>query len=301
MEKLADIGALRALIAVAESGSFAEGAHRLGLTRSAAGKAITRLEELLGTRLLHRTTRKVGLTTEGAVFLPRAAQIITDLEEAQAEFQRAGAEPQGTLRITATEAYGRQVILPIVAGFLARWPAVSAETQFTDRIINIVEEGYDVAVRFGMPTESSELIVRSVGQMVAQLYASPAYLERQGIPATPGELKEHHLLMNGSRSRPQTWKLRKGTESEVVVSAKPLLLSDNASAIRDAALGGLGIAFLPTFLTEKDVQEGKLQLVLPDYTSPAFPVCVVYPTRRQLSPRVRHFIDWLTKGLETSG
>lgn len=127
MEKLADTGSLRAFVAVVENGSFADGARRLGLTRSAAGKAIARLEELLGARLLHRTTRRIGLTAEGQLFYREAVQILSDLEDAQAEFQRASGEPRGVLRITATEAYGRQVILTVIASFLARWPAVTSE------------------------------------------------------------------------------------------------------------------------------------------------------------------------------
>lgn len=297
MEKLADIGALRAFVAVAESGSFADGARRLGLSRSSTGKAIARLEDILGARLLHRTTRRVGLTAEGQLFLRKAAQILADLEDAQAEFQRAGAEPRGTLRITATEAYGRQVILPIVASFLARWPSVSAETQFTDRVVNIVEEGYDIAIRFGMPSESSELVMRVVGRSVARLCASPEYLERRGVPITPADLQCHQQLLTGSREKTREWLLQTGTEEPVSVPGKPLLLSDNAGAICDAALLGAGIACLPTFLIEKHIQEEKLRPVLPEYASPAFPICVVYPTRRQLSSKVRYFIDWLTENL----
>lgn len=297
MEKLADIGALCAFVAVAETGSFAKGAHKIGLTRSAAGKAVMRLEELLGARLFHRTTRRIGLTAEGALFLSKATQILSDLEDAQAQFHKASAEPRGILRITATEAYGRQVILPIVASFLARWPDVSAETQFTDRVVNIVEEGYDIAIRFGTPTESPELIMRVVARSVAKLCASPEYLARRGIPATPSDLEGHQQLLTGSRDRPRAWLLQTVAEEPVCIPARPLLLCDNAGAIRDATLTGLGIACLPTFLTEQDIQQGNLQRVLPEYSTPEFPVCVVYPTRRQLSPRVRHFIDWLTEHL----
>jgi DNA-binding transcriptional LysR family regulator len=297
MEKLADIGALQAFVAVADSGSFVEGARRVGLSRSAVGKSIARLEELLGVRLLHRTTRRIGLTADGQLFLPKAMQILTDLEEAQTEIQRAGAAPHGVLRITATEAYGRQVILPIVASFLERWPTVSAETQFTDRVIDIVEEGYDVAIRFGAPSVSSDLIMRVVARSSARLCASPDYLARRGTPESIDELANHQQLVSGSRHHQRTWILQTRAGSPVSVAIKPFLLSDNPSALRDAARSGLGIACLPRFLIEQDIEQGILRPVLAEYSTAEFPICVVYPTRRQLSPRVRHFIDWLVAQL----
>lgn len=174
MTTLADIGLLQAFVAVADARSFSDGASRIGLTRSAAGKAIARLEELLGARLLHWTTRQVGLTADGQAFHEKASQILADLEEAQTMVTRGGAKPRGVLRVTATEAFGRQIVLPILGEYLERWPELSAEASFIDRITDIVEEGFDIAIRFGAAPASSDLIARVVARSVGQLCASPA-------------------------------------------------------------------------------------------------------------------------------
>lgn len=294
---MADIGLLRAFVAVADARSFSDGARRIGLTRSAAGKAIARLEELLGARLLHRTTRQVGLTADGQAFHEKASQILADLEEAQAIVMRGGARPRGVLRVTATEAFGRQVILPILGEYLERWPELSAEASFTDRITDIVEEGFDIAIRFGTAPVSSDLIARVVARSVGQLCASPAYLARHHAPTTIEELTGHRQLLSGTRQSPRVWVLQTGSEPPVTVSARPVLLSDNAGALRDAARAGLGVACLPRFLIDRDIEEDRLALLLPAYATPEIPISVVYPSRRHLTPKVRLLIDLLAERL----
>ena len=284
-------------MAVADARSFSDGARRIGLTRSAAGKAIARLEELLGARLLHRTTRQVGLTADGQAFHEKASQILTDLEEAQTMVTRGGARPRGVLRVTATEAFGRQVILPILGEYLERWAELSAEASFTDRITDIVEEGFDIAIRFGAAPASSDLIARVVARSVGQLCASPAYLARHHTPTTIEELTGHRQLLSGTRQSPRAWVLQTGSEPPVTVSARPVLLSDNAGALRDAARAGLGVACLPRFLIDRDIEEGRLALLLPPYATPEIPISVVYPSRCHLMPKVRLFIDLLAERL----
>jgi len=296
MDKLADITLLQAFVAVADVQSFAEGARKLGLTRSAAGKAVARLESMMEVRLLHRTTRSVSLTSEGQVFYRRVSQILSDLEDAQAEVQFRDARPRGVLRITAPEAFGRNVILPILTSFLKQWPDVRAEASFTDDIVDIVEEGFDMAIRFGMPTASSDLIVRTIARSVAVLCASPEYLAQFGRPSSIEELLMHRQLLSGSRDNPRGWVLHINRESEFAVPAKPFLLCDNAGALRDAALAGLGIACLPEFLVDHDIKSSALESVL-GLTTAEFPVCIVYPTKRHLSPKVRLFIDLMVEKL----
>lgn len=297
LKELADIGLLQVFVAVADARSFSDGASRIGLTRSAAGKAIARLEELLGARLLHRTTRQVGLTADGQAFHEKASQILADLEEAQTMVTRGGAKPRGVLRVTATEAFGRRIVLPILGEYLERWPELSAEASFIDRITDIVEEGFDIAIRFGAAPASSDLIARVVARSVGQLCASPAYLARHHTPITIEELTDHRQLLSGTRESPRTWILQAGSEPPVTVPARPVLLSDNAGALRDAARAGLGVACLPRFLIDRDVEEGRLALLLPAYATPEIPISVVYPSRRHLTPKVRLFIDLLAERL----
>lgn len=296
MGELADIGALRAFVAVADAKSFSDGARRAGLTRSAASKAIARLEELLGTRLLHRTTRRVGLTGDGHAFHEQASRILADLEDAQASVRHAS-RPRGTLRVTAPEAFGRRIVLPLLGKYLDLWPEVSAEANFTDRPIDLVEEGFDLAIRFGELAAPSDLVARVVAHATAQLCASPAYLARHPVCTEIGDLDRHRQLLSGTRDQPRGWMLRTGTGPPIATPSRPALLCDNAGALRDAALAGLGVACLPTFLIADDVASGRLGLLLPEYATPEFPILVVYPSRRLLSPKVRFFIDLIAEEL----
>jgi DNA-binding transcriptional LysR family regulator len=297
LKELADLGALRAFVAVADAASFQEGAKRIGLTRSAAGKAIARLEDLLGARLLHRTTRRVGLTADGQDFYEKAAQILVDLGHAQSSIQRGGARPRGVLRVTATEAFGRQVILPILGDYLERWPELSAEASFTDRLVDVVEDGFDIAVRFGVAATSSDLIARVVARSTAQLCASPGYLARHRRCTGIEDLADYRQLLSGTREKPRAWILQTGPGPTVSIPARPVLLSDNAGALRDAAVAGLGVACLPRFLIDRDIESGALELVLPAYSTPEILISVVYPSRRHLSPKVRLFIEMLVERL----
>jgi DNA-binding transcriptional LysR family regulator len=300
LKELADVGTLRAFVAVADAASFSEGARRMGLTRSAAGKAIARLEEILGARLLHRTTRRVGLTADGQVFYEKAAQILADLEEAQTIVQRGGDRPRGVLRVTAPEAFGRQVILPILGDYLEHWPELSAEASFTDRILDVVEDGFDIAIRFGAASAPSDLIARVITRSVGQLCASPTYLARHRLCTAIEDLVDHRQLLSGMRGNMRAWVLQAGSEPPVFIPARPVLLSDNAGALRDAALAGLGVACLPRFLIDQDVANGTLELLLPAYTTPEIPISALYPSRRHLSPKVRLFIEMLVERLAHS-
>lgn len=293
---LADTSALRTFVAIVEADSFSAGAKRVGLTRSAAGKALSRLEDLLGVRLLHRTTRRIGLTVDGQAFYERVVQILSDLEDAQSVVTRTE-RPRGALRITATEAYGRQVVLPVLGEFLERWPELTAETSFTDRMVDLVEEGFDLAIRFGQPPVVSELISRGLAISNARLCASPAYLERFTTPASIEALSQHRQLLYGTRESPHVWSLKDGAGREVVVPARPAMYFDNASAVRDAVVAGLGITCLPNFLLKTEVDNGNLVVLFPEFSTPDTPISVVYPSRRHLAPKVRLFIDLLVERL----
>lgn len=299
MGDINDLGAVRAFIAVANSGSFARAADLCGLTRSAVGKAVSRLEEQLGTRLLHRSTRSVGLTVEGELFLERGSQILADLDEVEASIRQDQAEPVGILRLTVPGSYGRLKVLPILHSYLAAWPNIQAEVNFSDRIIDIVEEGYDLSVRIGAVPTDTQLITRVIAHSSTILCAAPRYLKAHPTPLTPEEITHHRRLAFGRRRRPLPWQLHRPDRTIAIIETSPYMLFDSADAIRDAALLGSGIAYLPEFLIEEDLRTGKLVALLPDHKTEKLPIFAIYPSRRHLSNKVRLFLDMLTHSTHT--
>ncbi len=294
MGDINDLGAVRAFIAVANSGSFARAADLCGLTRSAVGKAVSRLEEQLGTRLLQRSTRSIGLTVEGQLFLERASQILADLDEVEASIRQDQAEPVGILRLTVPGSYGRLRILPVLHRYLAAWPNIQAEVNFSDRIIDLVEEGYDLSVRIGAVPTDTQLITRVITHSSTILCAAPSYLEAHPAPLTPEEITRHRRLAFGSRRRPLPWQFHGPDQTTAIIDTSPYMLFDSADAIRDAALLGSGIAYLPEFLIEEDLHTGTLVALLPDHKTEKLSIFAIYPSRRHLSNKVRLFIDMLT-------
>ncbi len=292
-----DLGALRVFVAIAESGSFSAGGRARGLTRSAAGKAVARLEAHLGTRLFHRTTRRLSLTVDGQRLHERCVQILQDLAEAEASIRQDAPQPTGTLRLTVPEIYGRAVVLPFLSRFLDQWPALDVEVSFTDRIVDLIEEGFDLSIRLGEVAHDSQLIARVVEQAQGGLYASPAYLERFGIPATPGDLARHQRLIYGLSPRPGSWTLAAPDGVPVAIEGGRLFRFDSGEAIREAAIHGMGIAFLPSSLMETDVNAGRLAKLLPNLQGSTLPIQVIYPSRKHLAAKIRQFIDGLVEYL----
>lgn len=291
-DTLADTAALKAFTAVVEAGSFVEGAKRVGLTRSAVGKAISRLEELLGVRLLNRSTRQMGVTADGQGFYERIAPLIADLEDAQNMVTGRTERPSGLLRITATEAYGRQVVLPLLMEFITRWPEVQVEASFTDRLTDLVDEGLDLAVRFGSQPVPSELVSRTVDHSTAKLCAAPTYLTKHPIIRNLVDLENHRHLLYGTATSPYRWNLSSSAGEKYDVPMCAIAFFDNASAQRDAAVAGMGVTCMPNFLLEPEVFAGRLQPLLPEWSAPTIPISIVYPSRKHLTPKVRLFIDF---------
>lgn len=298
MTDVPDLGAIRAFIAVAEAGSFVYAARATGLTRSALGKALVRLEERLGTRLLQRTTRRVSLTAEGTEYLARTKQILSDLAEAEASVRQDRPVARGLLRLTLPDAYGRRRILPILKDFLQEWPDLSAAVNFTDRPAHLVEEGFDLAVRIGSTATDAELIGRVVARSTAVLCAAPAYLSSRGSPKNPDELAGQDRLHFASRDGAMRWILTSPSQSSVQVLGPGRLTFDSAEAILDMVVAGFGIAHLPRFLVADELASGRLVTVLPDHLTVDVPISVLYPNRRHLPARVRLFIDRLSQNLK---
>ena len=294
-----DLGTIRAFVAVVRARSFSEGAGMVGLTRSAAGKALARLEERLGTRLLHRTTRLVALTADGEAFYNRCQQILADLDEAEAEVRQDQPEPRGLLRITVPDAFGRQKVLPVLHAYLKDWPALSAEVSITDRIVDVAEEGYDLAIRCGGPLANSRLIARVVARFRAILCAAPDYLAARGEPLSGDDLLLHDRLSLGGRGDTRAWQLTSPSGELIRIVDAGRLLLDSGEALRQASVAGLGVAYLPSFLAEPDLAAGRLRPLLVDHQTEEMVAHALYPSRRHVSAKVRLLVDRL--GTELGG
>ncbi|OWV75235.1 LysR family transcriptional regulator [Rhizobium sp. R634] len=289
-------------MAVVDAGSFVGGGQAMGLSRSAAGKAVIRLEDRLGARLLNRTTRSLSLTEEGRLFYERGLQILASVDEAEASVSGKSGAPRGVLRLTAPDAFGRLVVLPLLEKYLRAWPDLQAEVSFTDRLADIVEEGFDLAIRIGaIPAATdSRLVSRVIASDRARLCASPAYLAERGEPRDLDDLAAHDCLFFASRNQRQGWRFRGEGGAWVKAQGRSRLRLDNGEAIRDAALAGLGIALLPDFLIAGDLTAGRLRQILPDLETDDARIVALYPDKRLLEPRASGFIDLMIEELGRS-
>ncbi|WP_437634576.1 LysR family transcriptional regulator [Sorangium sp. So ce854] len=295
----ANLNEILVFMAVVDEGSFIAGGQAMGLTRSAAGKAVNRLEDRLGVRLLNRTTRSLSLTDEGRVFYERGLQILAAVDDAEASVAGPSGTPRGLLRLTVPDAFGRLVVLPLLRKYLETWPEMKMEVSFTDRQADIIEEGFDLAVRIGEAPPDTRLVSRVVARYKALLCASPSYVAQRGEPLSIDELAGHDCLIFSSRNRRQSWRFLGDDGSWVKAQGRSRLRLDSGEALRDAAVAGLGIAFLPDFLVAADLAAGRLQQVLPDLDAGDVKIVAIYPTRRLLEPRVRRFIDLMVEELGT--
>lgn len=284
------LGDISAFVAAVRAGSFTAAASTLGLTRSAVGKGVARLEAQLGARLLHRTTRKLSLTDEGRVAYERWRQILEDLDEVEAAMAARRDEPTGTLRLTAPLSFGQRHVLPVLTALMKQWPGLRADVRFTDRLIDLVEDGFDIAVRIGTPEADTQLLTRTIGWQQFVTCAAPEYLASHGVPHTPGELADHDTIAFVGSAQPDAWRYQ--TPEGLYLYDQPARMNmDSSEAIREAALAGFGLIHLPTYITGNDLRSGSLVEVLKPCRAPPDPIRVVYPSKRHLSPRVRAFID----------
>ncbi len=289
---------MRAYAAVVEAGSFVRAAERLGISTSTLSRLIAELEQHLAARLLNRTTRRLSLTEGGQAFYERVVQVLADLDEAEAVASSSAAAPRGTLRLTCSHAMGVQRIAPAIASFVARYPDVRFEVAVLDRIVDLVDEGYDLAIRVGQ-VGSDRLVARKLGTMRLLVCASPAYIEARGLPRAPADLADHAVLTYAYSANPRLLRLvdRQGREHEVRVSG-PLHGNSGDLSIA-AAVAGLGIVFEPDFMLQRALDAGALVRVLPEYSSVPGEIWAVYPSRRHLSAKVRLFVDHLVRELSS--
>jgi len=287
---------MRVFREVLDAGSFTAAADRLDTSKQLVSRRIQALEERLGVRLLNRTTRRLSPTPLGLAYLERAREILQAVDEAEDAIGQQGSRPHGRLRVSAPMSFGTLHLAPRMPAFLAAYPEVELAMDLNDRMVDLVGEGYDLAVRIG-PLADSSLMARRIGTVHLLTCASPAYLTAAGTPATPADLAGHRCLIYG-HGRTGTWQYAgpAGKRPATVTVSGPLC-SNNGEMLREVALGGRGLIQLPDFLVDDVVATGQLIRVLDDHAPPPFPLSAVYPRHRQTSPLVRAFIDFLAASI----
>ena len=286
--------ALTAFVRVVEAGSFARAAERLDRSVSAVSRSVADLEAHLGARLLNRTTRRLSLTETGQAFHERAVQLLADLEEAEAAVGAATLEPRGTLKLTCSTTFGIRHLAPAIAAYAARHPRVRFDVELSDRVVDLVEEGFDLAVRIGA-VRSQALIARRIGTTALVCCAAPSYLARRGAPSVPEDLARHACLTYAYSPDRNVWRFTDagGTVHNVAVTGPAH--SNNGAMLSALGVAGLGIHMEPDFVVAPHVRTGALVRVLEAYTPESGAINAVYPSRRHLSAKVRSFIDFIAE------
>jgi DNA-binding transcriptional LysR family regulator len=289
------LNSMKAFVAVAEAGHFALASERLGLSRAMASKLVMDLEAHLGVRLLNRTTRRVSLTEPGAAYLERCRDILSAITEAESEISNQASEPVGRLRVAAPMSFGAARVAPLIAAFCARYPRVDVDLTLNDRLVDIVEEGYDLAIRIGRLSDSS-LVARRIGASRSYVCASPAYLAARGRPEIPADLSRHDCLLYAYASAGDLWTFT-GSAGEESVRVAGRVRCNNGDAICRMAIEGLGIIAQPDFIVGKYLRAGTLEPILPGYSLPSAGIYAVYPSARHAPRKLRALLELLTKAL----
>ncbi len=284
---------MQAFVTVADLQGFAPAARKLGLSPSAVTRLIAALEEHLGARLLQRTTRQVTLTDVGSRYLERARRILADVEEAEDAVEGERIRPGGRLVISAPVGFGRLHVSPVVSAYLKRYPEVGTDLRLSDRVINLVEEGVDLAVRIGHLPDST-LVARHVGEMRRIVVAAPEYLKAHGEPKRPAEISAHDTIQFGAMTAAPDWRFVEGN-SEIRVSPTPRFATNSADAALQHAEAGGGLTRVLAYQAAASLKAGRLKIVLAKFEQPPLPIHIVYPTSRLLSAKVRTFIDLVTE------
>lgn len=289
MDRLA---ALKAFARVAETRSFSAAARDLRLSKSLISRQVAALENDLGVRLFQRTTRSLTLTEAGLGYFENIARILSDLDAAQAAVTQMQATPRGKLRINAPMSFSILHLSPAIPDFLAQYPDIELDIVMNDRYVDLVDEGFDLGVRIGRLTDSS-MVARKITPMKRVVCASPAYLEKYGTPQTPDDLRKHQCLCYSNLSLADEWRFTTPEGKPWPVMVRGRLHANNGDALRAAALKGIGIGFLPSFIIGGDVQAAKLTSILEDYVPQDSAIYAVYPHARLLSPKVRSFVNFM--------
>jgi DNA-binding transcriptional LysR family regulator len=282
-------------VTVAETRSFTRTANQFGVSSSAVGKSIARMEERLAVRLFHRSTRSITLTTEGVLFLERCRRILSEVEAAEAELSELSGTPRGRLRVSTPQL--TDLVMPALTGFMRRYPDIALDIDLSERMVDIIEEGFDAVIRTGTPNDS-RLSARRIGSCPQVVLAAPGYLAQHGTPNHPRELARHACLLHRF---PATGKIERwpftsdATEPEPELNER--LTCSTIEAIRHAVLEGEGIAFLPTFIVADALADGRLVTLLDDHMDQTVTFYMLWPSSRYASPKLRVFIDYVVQNM----
>jgi DNA-binding transcriptional LysR family regulator len=289
------IGSLKVFVHAAEARSFSAAGGQLGISASAVGKAVARLEEQLDVRLFHRSTRSIALTPEGTLFLQRCRRILDEVDAIEQEITHVNQAPRGKLRVSLPIA--GMLMMPTIGAFMKAYPEVQLDLEFTDRLVDVIDEGFDAVIRSGGPLDS-RLVGRRLGEYRLKLFASPAYLERRGVPRTPEDLMTHACLLHrfANSGKFERWPLRRhGQDIDMV--APPAAVVNTLEPLICMTEQGLGIACLPEFAVIRQLNEGRLRTVLDDYVQHSGLFHVLWPSSRYMAPKLRAFVDFVAENL----
>jgi DNA-binding transcriptional LysR family regulator len=289
---------MKVFVKVAELGSLSAAARALDLSNPSVTRQLADLEGHLNARLFNRSTRRLSLTETGAAYLERCRQLLQDLEEAALAASMSAANPTGTLRINASVSFGVNYLAHALHEYAQRYPNVRLDMSLSDRIVDLVEEGYDVAIRIGR-IQDSALIARQIASARTFLCAAPAYLEKHGTPLAPSDLAHHACLTYSYRSTRADWQFTRNGETHTV-RVKGMLDADNGDLLREAAIAGMGIIEQPSFIVGDAIRQKLLVPLLCDYDKEQLTIYAVYPSRKHLSAKVRTFVDYLADRFATN-
>jgi DNA-binding transcriptional LysR family regulator len=286
--QLPDLSEIGVFVKVVATGSFSQAARDLGLPKSTVSRKVSQLEERLGARLLQRTTRKVALTEVGAMYHERCARILPELEDAERAVTELQDVPRGLLRIAAPSRFG--LLGPLVTEFLSLHPDVKVEVECSDRLVDLIQEGFDLAIRAGALSDGSLVARRLMDSIPHFIVAAPSYLAKRGAPTEPQQLSKHDCLVFGGNREPRSWRFRRGGKQiDVQVNGRATI--NDFDMLKQTAIAGHGIARLPATVACPEVKAGRLVRAIADWETAEVPLSLVYPSTRHLSPKVRAFID----------
>ncbi len=293
-----DINDLLVFARVVQAGSFSGASRSLNMPKSTVSRCVANLEDDLGVTLLYRTTRNLRVTEVGAAYYQQGLRIAAEAAKAESLFMNLQSEPQGILKVTAPTEFGNQFLGRVLRDFTRAYKKVSVDLVLTERIVDLIAEGFDVGIRIGA-LEDSSLIARKLGNADMRLYASPRYLKKRGKPKTCAELRKHRcIVFTGEEVHPK-WRLQ-GPKGSVTLAVSGRIASNNMALVRELAVYGEGIALLPYFFCAEDVKKGRLVPALEEWASVAGPIHAVFPAQRSLLPKTRAFVEHLARALGKS-
>ena len=286
---------MTSFVAVVDAGSFVGAADAIGMSKAAVSRHVAELEQRLGARLLHRTTRRLSLTDDGQLFYARAKEMLAAVDEAESEISSRSGEPSGRLRINAPLSFGVLHLAPLWPRFAQLYPKVSLDIELSDRVVDLVEEGYDLAIRItNLP--NSQLVSRQLATTRMIACASPQYLAQHGTPAHPDELAQHEVISYSYFAARDEWTFTAPQETPVVVHTHARIHANNGDTCRAAALEHQGIILQPDFIVADDLRRGDLVKLLPTWRTMTLGIHAVYPSRKHLPIKTRRLVDFLVEG-----